>query len=34
MQIKVNSAFATQHQVHFGQDKQAIMVQAVFGFGS
>ena len=34
MQIKVKSAFAIPHQVHLGQEQQAIVVQAVFGFGS
>ena len=34
MQIKVISAFAIPHQVHLGQEQQAIVVQAVFGFGS
>ena len=31
MQIKANPAFAIPPLVHLGQDKQAIVVQAVFG---
>ena len=34
MQVKVRSAFAIPHQVHRGREKQAVMVRAVFGFGS